>query len=142
MEITELFGKTITKVYAAFGMEQGWLDTADCMLELDQKYIIGFPFSFDQDVWIRELPGSAELLFQDSKPTIVIGRKISDFVWYEDDEYGGYFLLDDCSLIAETRMSPNGTGQAGLKFYKNLQELASNKGTGMKKLSDQKLSDR
>jgi hypothetical protein len=39
-------------------------------------------------------------------------------------------------------MSPSGTGQAGLKFYKNLQELATNKGTEMKKLSDQKLGGR
>ena len=135
MELKELFGKTITRIYAVFGVEQGWLDTADCFLEIDEQFIIGFPFFFNHDVWLRELTANAEQLFQGDKPTIVIGRKIADFVWYEDNDYGGYFLLDDGSLITETRMSPQGTGDAGLNFFRNLEELAELRGTDMKMLS-------
>lgn len=133
MEIKELFGNIITKVYAVFGMKQGWLETADCLLELNNNILIGFPFSYDGDVWIRELPKDAERLFQNNQ--IVINRRISDFAWYEDDDYGGYFLLDDGSVITETRMSPQGTGQAGLNYYKTLEELIKDKGPNIRRLS-------
>jgi len=136
MEIKELFGKTITKAYAVFGMEQGWLDTADCFIELDNSVLIGLPFFYDNEVWVRKLPENAEQLFKEKDQSIVINRKITDFVWYENDDHGGYFLLDDGTLITETRMSPSGTGQAGLNFYSSLQELTSDKGADIKKLSE------
>lgn len=64
MIITELFGKTITNIYATLGVTQGWLDTADCFIELDESLIIGFPFGFSEDVWIRELDPKATTLFK------------------------------------------------------------------------------
>jgi hypothetical protein len=134
MQITELFGKTITRIFAVFGEHEGWLDTADCLIELDRKLVIGFPFTSDQDVWIRDLPANAEQLFTEITPEIVIGKKLVDFIWYDDDEYGGYFLLDDGSLITETRMSPRGTGQAGLNYLTSLQELQKYKGVHFNRL--------
>jgi hypothetical protein len=136
MELKEILGKTITKVYAAFGSEQGWLDTADCCLELNNELIIGFPFSNDSEVWLRELPADAEQLFKKTSTGMVIGRQITNFIWYEDASFGGYFLLDNGSLITETRMSPHGTGLAGLNYYKNLKELTDQQGTQFKKLTD------
>ncbi|WP_276500785.1 hypothetical protein [Terrimonas pollutisoli] len=65
MIINELFGKTITNIYAKFGIEQGWLDTADCFIELDNNLIIGFPFGFSEEVWVRKLDPHATTLFKD-----------------------------------------------------------------------------
>ena len=65
MTITELFGKTITNIYATIGLEQEWLDTADCFIELDNNLVIAFPYGFSDDVWIRELDTKAKSLFED-----------------------------------------------------------------------------
>jgi hypothetical protein len=64
MTITELFGKTITNIYATFGLEQEWLDTADCFIELDNNLIVAFPYGFSDNIWIRELDTKATSLFQ------------------------------------------------------------------------------
>jgi hypothetical protein len=65
MLIEEIIGKTVTNIYATFGVEQEWLDTADCFIELDNNLVIGFPYCFDQDIWIRNLDPKAERLFID-----------------------------------------------------------------------------
>ena len=72
MLIEELFGKTITNIYATFGVEQEWLDTADCFIEIDNNLIIGFPYGFDNKVWIRELDINA----------VSIIKNLSDFTHY------------------------------------------------------------
>ena len=65
MTINELFGKTITNIYAIFGVEQEWLDTADCFIELDNSLVIAFPYGFSEKVWVRELDTKATTLFKD-----------------------------------------------------------------------------
>lgn len=135
MQIKELFGRTITRIFADFGVQDDWLDTADCFIELDSALVIGFPFSPGEEVWMREIPETAEQLFQEGEPNLVIGRKIIDFIWYDDADYGGYFLLDDGMLITETRMSPQGTGQAGLNAYASLQDLAQRQSSSFNRLT-------
>jgi hypothetical protein len=65
MLIEELFGKTITNIYANFGIEQEWLDTADCFIELDANLVIAFPYGFSEEVWVRDLDPKANTLFKD-----------------------------------------------------------------------------
>jgi hypothetical protein len=65
MLIDELFGKIITNIYANFGIEQEWLDTADCFIELDNTLVIAFPYGFSEEVWVRELDPKASSLFKD-----------------------------------------------------------------------------
>ena len=60
MLIEEIFGKTITNIFATFGIEDEWLDTADCFIELDYNLVIGFPNGYQNEVWIRELDSNAE----------------------------------------------------------------------------------
>ena len=106
------------------------------LYEIDHQFVIGFPFFREHEVWLRELPNNAEQLFPNNDSTLIIGRQIADFLWYEDADYGGYFLLDNGSLITETRMSPRGTGLAGLNFYDNLKELMEEKGNDIKTLKE------
>jgi hypothetical protein len=65
MLIEELFGKTITNIYATFGVEQEWLDSAECFIEIDNSLIIGFPYGFDKDAWIKNIEPNAESIFKD-----------------------------------------------------------------------------
>lgn len=65
MTINELLGKTITNIYVKFGIEQGWLYTATCFIELDNNLIVAFPFAFSEEVWIRDLDPQATSIFTD-----------------------------------------------------------------------------
>jgi hypothetical protein len=135
MEIRELFGRTITQIYCERGLQDGWLDTADCIIELDKNLHVGFPFTAD-GVWVRERPEAAEPIFwSDGRDEAVIGRTITDFLWFEDDDYGGYFLLSDGSLINENRMAPHGTGQAGLHHLGSVEELGRDDGVTYQRLT-------
>jgi hypothetical protein len=78
MTINELFGKTITNIYSNFGVEQEWLDTADCFIELDNNLIIAFPYSFSEEVWVRELDSKATTLLKD----------LSDYPVYQVNKEG------------------------------------------------------
>ncbi|THU37981.1 hypothetical protein FAM09_14940 [Niastella caeni] len=199
MTIKELFGKTITNIYATFGVEQEWLDTADCFIELDNNLVIAFPFSFSEEVWVRELDAKATTLFNDlsdypvyhvnkegksigeiaatyqkqkrnifnrikkaifgqdvvikeyqpykveykeNKAKYIQGAKISDFLWYDDESEKGLFLLENGYVITETRMSPSGTGLAGLNYYESLQDLESWRGNDFKRLSENEQGSR
>ena len=133
MLIKELFGKTITNFYAVFGKEQEWLDTADCYIQLNDKLIIGFPFGFNDEVWIRELDPNVEDLFDYTNR--IRGLAIQDFLWYNDASEKGFFLLSDGSLITETTMSPHGTGLSGINYYESIEDIIKFKGNEIKKLS-------
>lgn len=78
MLVDELFGKTITNIYAIFGEEQEWLDTADCFIELDNILVIGFPNGFNDEVWIRDIEPNAESVFKD----------LSDYPFYHVNKEG------------------------------------------------------
>ena len=42
--LEDIFGKTITDIRCKFGREDGWLDTAECFIELDNKICIEIPY--------------------------------------------------------------------------------------------------
>ncbi|RYD94390.1 MAG: hypothetical protein EOP50_09590, partial [Sphingobacteriales bacterium] len=99
MTVNDLLGRTITQVYCVYGEQDGWLDTADCFIELDGVLYAGFPFVAGGEAWIRTLPDDAVALFKASNTSgPVLGRKLLDFLWQDDDAYGGHFLLSDGTL--------------------------------------------
>jgi len=73
--------------------------------------------------------------YAENKLKHVQNRKIIDFLWYDDDEIKGFLLLDNGYVITETRMSPSGTGLAGLNYYDSLDSLTESKGPDFKLLS-------
>lgn len=65
MRTEEIIGKTLTNIYAWVSMEVGGLDTGECFIELDYKYIIDIPFGQSDEIWVKELNNEAESLFAD-----------------------------------------------------------------------------
>lgn len=65
MQTEEILGKTVTNIYSLITMEVGGLDTGECFIELDGKYIIDIPFAHDSDIWLKELNKDAVSLFAD-----------------------------------------------------------------------------
>jgi hypothetical protein len=63
MLIGDLIGKTITDIRCLFGVEDGWLDTSYCFIEIDQQFFIEFPFSDADVVWITEPDPNANTIF-------------------------------------------------------------------------------
>lgn len=65
MRTEEIIGKTLTNIYSWVLMEVGGLDTGECFIELDDKYIIDIPFGQSDEIWVKELNNEAESLFAD-----------------------------------------------------------------------------
>lgn len=65
MLVKELIGKIITNIYITSGIQDGWLDTAECFIELDNSLIIDIPYGFSDEVWIKELDPKSESIFKD-----------------------------------------------------------------------------
>jgi len=65
MRIEEIIGKTITNIYTLVTREGGGLDTGECFIELDNKYLIDIPYSFSDKIWLKELNKEAVSLFKD-----------------------------------------------------------------------------
>ena len=68
MLLKELTGKTITNIFELLKFEDGGLDFGECFIELDNKYMIGFPYSFDKfddEVVMKELNENAITIFKD-----------------------------------------------------------------------------
>ncbi len=62
--IEELFGKTITDIRCKYGLEDGWLDTAECFIELDHKFYIDIPYGQTKDVLVVEPDTEAKTIFE------------------------------------------------------------------------------
>ena len=65
MKTEEIIGKTITNIYSLVKMEVGGLDTGECFIELNNKFIIDIPFGKSEDIWLKELNKKAKGLFDD-----------------------------------------------------------------------------
>ena len=65
MRIEEMIGKTVTNIYSLVKMEVGGLDTGECFVELDDKYVIDIPFGQSDDIGLKEINPKAENLFAD-----------------------------------------------------------------------------
>lgn len=76
--IEELFGKTITDVRCKYGLEDGWLDTAECFIELDHKFYIDIPYGKAKDVLVVEPDEAAESIFEN----------LSDIPYYHVNQEG------------------------------------------------------
>jgi hypothetical protein len=61
--IDEIFGKTITDIRCVYGQLDGWLDTAECFIELDHKFYIEIPHGFSKDVLLLEPDPEAKTIF-------------------------------------------------------------------------------
>jgi len=65
MEINDIIGKMVTNIYSLITMEVGGLDTGECFIELDNKFIIEIPFDFSDDIRLKELGQKSVNLFAD-----------------------------------------------------------------------------
>lgn len=65
MRIEEIIDKTVTNIYSLVTLEVGGLDTGECFIELDNKYLIDIPFGYSDEIWLKELHKDAVSLFTD-----------------------------------------------------------------------------
>jgi hypothetical protein len=63
--IEEIIGKTITDIRCKYSIEDGWLDTAECVIEIDSKFYIDIPYGQAESVLLAELDPNAETIFGD-----------------------------------------------------------------------------
>ena len=61
--IEEIIGKTITDIRCKYGVEDGWLDTAECFIELDRKIFIEIPYGQSNGVFEADVDPDAETIF-------------------------------------------------------------------------------
>ena len=61
--IEEIIGKTITDIRCKYGLEDGWLDTAECFIELDNKIFIEIPYGQTNGVFETEVDADAKTIF-------------------------------------------------------------------------------
>ncbi|MEO6670784.1 MAG: hypothetical protein ABIN36_14990 [Ferruginibacter sp.] len=86
MKLIELFGKTITNIYTVTGIEQKWLSTAECFIELDNNLIVDLPFGSGCEVWVKEMDPKAVSIFGNIEdyPCYHVnkeGKTVGEIVW-------------------------------------------------------------
>ncbi len=62
--IEDIIGKTITDIRCKYGEEDGWLDTAECFIELDHKLYIDIPYGDAIDALVVEPTPEAKTIFE------------------------------------------------------------------------------
>src|SRR5688572_30718693 len=116
MRIEELIGKEIRGTYVLYGEQDGWLDTADAFIQLDE-IIIGIPFQYAEEVWLRELEAGAKPVLPELN-----GLTITDVIYQSDiDRLDEKALIESSNgwVIQEVTMAPKGIG-AGLRIYDSM----------------------
>jgi hypothetical protein len=63
--LNEIIGKPITDIRCKFGMHDGWLDTAQCFIEIDRKFYIQIPHGQTDSVLVIPLDPAATTIFDD-----------------------------------------------------------------------------
>lgn len=91
---------------------------------------------FDSEFLLLKEFKTYKVEFHQNKLKHIKNKKIIDFFWYDEEIEKGFLLLENGYIITETLCSPNGTGQAGLNIYDNIDELISIRGEDFLKLSD------
>ena len=92
---------------------------------------------FGLDVSIKEYkPYKVE--YRENKLKYIRNKTIIDFIWFPDEVEKGYLLLDNGYLISETTVANNGTGLAGLNYYKTIEEIAERYNSKFVRLTDSK----
>lgn len=79
-----------------------------------------------------------EISYEENELKHIKDQKIVDFIWYLDDSFQGYLLLENGYIITEIIAAPHGTGSAGLKYYKDMESLKQQKGSDFLIFSQQK----
>jgi hypothetical protein len=138
MRYTELTGRIITEVWEQVEMETGGLDRAACIVLLDGRIPIGFPYAWDDEIHVHDAsaipPGFTPL--RGNVRRHIVGQTITGLIGFDE---GGLFdkallVLANGSLIGEINIAPNGTGHAGLWFFRSLAELELRAGTDHRNL--------
>ena len=65
IQIDDIIGRTVTNMHSLLTMDVDGVDIYESFIELDNSFIIGFPSSFDNSVWLKELKQDATNLFAD-----------------------------------------------------------------------------
>jgi hypothetical protein len=65
MFLQELIGKKITNIFQLLDHEPYGMDKGEFFIELDNKLIIEIPYSFSENVWVKELDEKAISIFTD-----------------------------------------------------------------------------
>ena len=134
MRLIELIGKEIidilvtTQPYDEFPR----LWKADSYIVLQDGLIIGIPFYLDkeeldnEEVWIRELDNSAVSIYrrkwwQRKVDTLndLRGKRISDIIYYPENDEKALFELDNGKIITEVTVAPIGIA-VGLYVYDSI----------------------
>lgn len=166
LPIEEIFGKTITNIYCCYGQQDGWLDTADCYIELDGKLLIEIPYGNASSVYCEEKPAGAETIFSNLNKNAdgVYQLPKRSTLWRIKEKLGisrevwGYnvvnhvivdclrldtslstkvfFVLDNGWLITDQYMAPHGTGRAGLHYYASPEDVKANNRGNLVRFSD------
>jgi len=137
-------------------------DAINIFADLSDIQICGFRINYQQNQlstkkgsifhWLRKMilghdiaventvSYTREVEYVENKLKYVKDRKIVDLIWYASDYEGydeeGYLLLDNGYLITITRVSPHGTGTAGLHLFENINKLTNIRGYDYFKLTD------
>lgn len=124
MPLREIIGKTVTNVYCLFGIVNGWLDTCECYVELDNTLYLEIPFGETEDVWCTTiLPPAAKSAFTKPPRNPIQNSIIVNYHWTSEDLEKGFLELDNGYFLTETTMAPSGTGAADIQYAKRLEEL-------------------
>ena len=94
-------------------------------------------YLFGQDIVIKDYQ-AYKVEYRENKLKQIKDRKIVDFIWYDEDNDKGLFLLDNGYLVTETTVAPQGTGLAGLNYFESLENLTERRGNEYLKLTDEK----
>jgi len=74
--------------------------------------------------------------YKENRLKYIKNQKIADFLMLEDAGSAGFLELENGYIITETKMSPHGTGMAGLNYFENLSVFEDSCGTNYKRLND------
>ena len=74
--------------------------------------------------------------YRETKLKHLKNQKIKDFLMFDDSDSVGFIELENGFIITETRMSPHGTGMAGLNYYESLESFEESCGTDYKRIKN------
>ena len=74
--------------------------------------------------------------YRENKLKHLKNQKIKDFLMFDDSDSVGFIELENGFIITETRMSPHGTGMAGLNYYESLESFEESCGTDYKRIKN------
>lgn len=134
MELKEIINRKIIDIWVWYKPEPYGLDEAEVFLQIDNDLLIDIPYSFTEEVWVKQMDKKVESLFLDERWKNLKNKVIIDFMHFEDSLDKGFLLLDNGYIITETTMAPHGTGLAGLNMYDSLEKIEERFGKDYKRL--------